>query len=198
MSFTPNIPASGQTLGNSRPQVLANFATLRTTISNATQPNHIDVNNAGAGKHIFVQMPVQTPGAANLPAANEGGFITQTVGANSELFFVRDNVNTYYQMTGPFTGGTNGNTPLFGGLLLQWGQATIPGGGTSVAVVFPVAYSAPAYSVVLTAWNNPITGSTPKVPGVTNVSNTGFDAINWNGVVPGGGVVVAWMAIGAQ
>lgn len=126
MSFTAGIPASGQSLGSSRTQVLNNFSVLRSTISNVIQPNHIDVNNTGAGKHIFVQMPVQVSGAANLPAAQEGGLITKTASGASELFYARDAVNAYLQMTGPlFTGqGTNsvgGTTMLFGGIILKWG-----------------------------------------------------------------------------
>lgn len=145
MSFTPNIPASGQTLGNSRLQVLNNFATLRTTISNVTQPNHIDVNNVGAGKHIFVQMPVQTPGAANLPAANEGGMITRTLAGNSELYYVRDAVNTYIQMTGPSSIVASGYTTVFGGLIIQWGLISVNTSGT--IEVFPIPFPNAALSV---------------------------------------------------
>ena len=141
MSFTPSIPASGQTLGNSRLQVLNNFASLRTTISNVTQPNHIDVNNSGAGKHIFLQMPNQTPGAANLPASGEGGMITRAISGNSELFYVRDAVNTYYQMTGPFVMNVgppaNGSILLFGGLIMNWGFLTSTAGPFNFVTPFP-------------------------------------------------------------
>lgn len=147
MSFTSNIPASGQTLGNSRPQVLNNFAILRSTISQGSgnpgpgdKPNHIDVNDIGAGKHIFVEMPVQTPGAANLPTANEGGMITQTSAGSSELFYVRDAVSTYFQMTGPLFTGKGGNsvggtTMLFGGIILKWGQVTSVGSTQAISFV---------------------------------------------------------------
>lgn len=150
MSFTPSIPTSGQTLGNSRTQVLNNFASLRSTISNVTQPNHIDVNNVGAGKHIFVEMPVQTPGAANLPDANEGGLITQTVNGNSELFYVRDAVNTYFQMTGPYTlnaGTPDGSITLFGGMILKWGTVPFSGGGI---LTFASAFLNNCFTAVLT------------------------------------------------
>lgn len=149
MSFTPNIPVSGQTLGNSRTQVLNNFASLRSTISNATQPNHIDVNDAGAGKHIFVQMPVRTEGAANLPDANEGGLITETVNGNSELFYVRDAVNTYFQMTGPYTlnaGTPDGSITLFGGMILKWGNVPFAAG----TVTFATPFLNNCFAVVLT------------------------------------------------
>jgi len=186
MTFTSNIPASGQTLGNSRLQVLNNFASLREAISNGSgsgsgQPNHVDVNNntgQGAGKHVFVQMPVQTPGAANLPLANEGGMITQTVSGKSELFYVRDNVNTYYQFTGPSLNATNGYTVILGGVLIQWFRATAANGAT---ITFPKAFSAPPYSIVGNEITNgggnvpfdfvkPITGST-GTPNATFILN---------------------------
>lgn len=145
MSFTPNIPASGQTLGNSRLQVLNNFASLRTTISNVTQPNHIDVNNVGAGKHIFVQMPVQVAGAPNLPAANEGGLITQTVAGNSELFYVRDAIATYLQMTGSVVPGNAGASVIFGGVRIQWINVVA---NDNTNIPFPVAFSANPWVIV--------------------------------------------------
>lgn len=144
MTFYPGIPFDGESLGQSKLEVRSNFATLRSTISNAVQPNHIDVNSANPGKHIFVQMPVQTSGAANLPLANEGGMITKTAVGASELFFVRDAVATYLQMTGPvFTGegGTGnqglsnvgGTTMLFGGIILKWGSFNTSGNKTFLA-----------------------------------------------------------------
>lgn len=145
MSFTANIPASGQTLGNSRPQVLNNFASLRSTISNSVKPNHIDVNNVGAGKHIFVEMPVQIPSAANLPLASEGGLITQTVGADSELFYVRDAVNTYYQMTGSVQNSANGYSVIFGGVRIQWFTATAADGAV---IPFPISFTGGTYVIV--------------------------------------------------
>jgi len=139
MSFTPNMPVTTQSLGTTQPLVLANFAALRSTISNAVQPNHVDVNSSGAGKHVFVQMPVQTASAANLPAANEGGLITQTVSGNSELFYVRDNTATYTQLT---KGNTfldvptaTGSTFLPGGLILKFGKYLT--GGDGATITFP-------------------------------------------------------------
>lgn len=145
MSFTANIPASGQTLGNSRLQVLNNFASLRTTISNVTQPNHTDVNNSGAGKHIFVEMPVQTPGAANLPLANEGGLITQTVSGSSELFYVRDAVNTYFQMTGSVVKANIGTSVVLGGIRIQWMAVNAASGAT---INFTVPFGGPPYVIL--------------------------------------------------
>ncbi len=205
MSFTANLPQTGQSLGVTRQPILNNFASLRNTISAGSgnpgagdKPNHIDVNNTGPGKHIFVEMPVQLPTVNNLPLANEGGMITQTISGKSELFYVRDAINTYYQMTGPSTVATNGCAPLFGGLMIQWGQENIPANGQNVPVTFPTAYSVPAYSVVVTALQNPISGATAKVPGASGISTTGFLITNWNGNFPAAGCLVSWIAIGKQ
>lgn len=174
MSFTPDIPASGQTLGGSRLQVLNNFKSLRETISTGSgtpglgqKPNHVDVNNGlgvGAGKHIFVEMPVQTTGPGNLPLANEGGMITRTLNGSSELYYARDGVNTYYQMTGPLINASSGSTVLFGGVIIKWG-VSIAGNAN---VVFASAFLANCFGVTLTNQQSTISS------GVTNVTTTGF------------------------
>lgn len=137
MSFTAGIPASGQSLGSSRLQVLNNFSSLRTTIANAALPNHIDVNATGAGKHIFVEMPVQTPSAANLTLSGEIALLAQTVAGSSEIFFNRDGSNTggtpnYYQLTSgiPKQGASAafGQSFLPGGFQLRWGVETVSNG----------------------------------------------------------------------
>jgi hypothetical protein len=169
MSFTSNIPAVGQSLGSSRTQVLNNFASLRTTISNGTLPNHIDVNNTGAGKHIFLQMPVQSPSAANLTLAGEFGVISKTANGNSELFFNRDGSNTtgtpnYYQLTAgtpvalqSTPQGNKGSSFLPGGVIVNYGQYTT--GGDGVAITFLTPFPTACFGVVLTI----ISGSQPIV-----------------------------------
>lgn len=151
--FTPAIPASGQTLGNSRMPILNNFASLRNTISAGSgnpgasdTPNHVDVNGQfglTAGKHIFVEMPVVTAGTINLPLVNEGGLITQLLNGSSEMFYARDGVSSggylnsgRYQMTGPFvlnTGTPNGSMVLYGGMYLKWGSFTITGASQAIS-----------------------------------------------------------------
>jgi hypothetical protein len=183
MSFTPNIPASGQSLGNSRTQILNNFAALRETISNGSgsgsgQPNHVDVNDnlgVGAGKHIFVQMPVQTAGAGNLPAAQEGGMITQTTNGSSELYYARDAVNTYYQMTGPFFNAegallSGGTTMLFGGIILKWGVISNNIAGPVNIVFATECGSAFPNSVYTINWNSNIGVNAT----ISNITTTGF------------------------
>lgn len=174
MGFTPNIPANGQTLGSSRLQVLNNFSSLRTTISNASLPNHIDVNLTGAGKHIFVELPVQTPSPANQPAASEGGLITQTASGSSELFYARDNEQSggnpvYRQITGPVTVAQQGSSVLFGGLIIKWGRVA---GATSGSVItFPGgAFPNNVYNLLLTT-KSTLSG---KFVGYSALSTTSF------------------------
>jgi hypothetical protein len=153
MSFTSDIPASGQTLGASRAQILNNFASLRDTISAGSgtpttgdTPNHVDVNNGsglGAGKHIFVEMPNVVPSALTQTLNHEGALFTQSKTTGSELFYCRDTASVtdpanLFQMSGPVTAAANGLTMLFGGIILQWGTQTISGAGTvTFASPFP-------------------------------------------------------------
>lgn len=175
MSFTAGIPASGQSLGSSRTQVQNNFSSLRTTISNATLPNHIDVNSTGAGKHIFIQMPVQTPSAANLTLSGEFGLIAKTANGISELFYNRDGANTagtpnYIQLTkGNPSVATPGYSFLPGGILIQWGLGTASGG--SAAITFPTPFPATLFSVVCTPLGTSAVGIAE-----TGQSTTGFTA----------------------
>ena len=133
------------------------------------------MNATGAGKHVFVQMPVQTPGAANLPAANEGGLITRTLNGSSELYYARDAVNTYYQLTGPVVNQLNptstilaqGSTVLLGGIILKWGHLTS-------LQLNPIPFATPfpnnVFSVVVTPINNPQIKFS-----VFNITLTGFN-----------------------
>ena len=56
--FIPNMPASGQSLGFTRPLVLGNFANYKENM----EVNHFGVNSPDFGKHKFMQMPQQASG----------------------------------------------------------------------------------------------------------------------------------------
>lgn len=201
MSFTANIPVSGQTLGASRSQIVLNFSTLRTTISNATQPNHIDVNNPtgqGAGKHIFVQMPIQTPGAANQPGANEGGIIAQTdANGSTELYYAHDNqqsagIPIYRQFTGASING-NGYAYVAGGILIQWAQATA---SDNTIINFPRAFSAAAFSVVANENFNAVTPADILKPALYTATGFTIRMTTFNGASQGAAQAFAYIAIG--
>jgi|SRR5208337_377759 len=92
MTFTTNIPVSGQTLGGSRPLVNGNFTSLYNTIA----VNHVPPNGSmgiGQGKHTFVEMPVQAVTPTTL--VNEGGLYTQTLaGTSASLLYYQRDANT--------------------------------------------------------------------------------------------------------
>jgi len=92
MSFTPNIPASGQKLGNSRLQVLNNFGNYNTVMS----VNHVAPNAIDQGKHKFMQMPVQA--SAPSSASGEGVMYTKTAGSQSIPFYKKDNLALVYPL----------------------------------------------------------------------------------------------------
>src|SRR5260221_6995693 len=85
MTFTPGIPASGQSLGASRTQVLNNFAVLRSTIAK----NHIDVNSAGAGKHNLAEFVNQ--GTSPATSTNEVALFGTSAFGTSQLALQKEN-----------------------------------------------------------------------------------------------------------
>lgn len=147
MSFTPGIPASGQSLGSSRTQVLNNFAVLRSTVAT----NHIDVNNAGAGKHNLSEYVAQ----AQAPATTTGevAMYCRSVSGTSQLFLQQENqlaAATDIQMSRLDKGILNAQTGysfLPGGLIIQWGRDAFVGAAVAKTVTFPVAFTTACYNV---------------------------------------------------
>ena len=114
MSFTPLIPAAGQTLGSSRPQVQNNFTNYNDVVS----VNHVAPNAPGQGKHKFLQMPVQA--SATTTASGEGGVYTKTTIGQSIPFYTKDNLAVQFPLIPiramvRFTlAGSNGPDPITG------------------------------------------------------------------------------------
>lgn len=181
MSFYPGIPSSGQSLGNSRPQVLSNFSSLRDTLA----VNHVDVNLIGAGKHKFVQMPAQ--GSAPITSADEIAEYVKVVSGNARVFVRQPNSGTEIQVSGydPVLSNTAGSTYLPGGILLQWGSLANAGSGQ--VVTFPIAFT-----TVFQAYAIP---SAIRQFGVSAVSNNTFTFVIEN---PSGAITVRWWAIGLK
>lgn len=175
MTYNPNLPATGQSLGFTRDPIRTNFQLIQTTIANVLQPNHNGIGTTGAGKHIFVQMPVQTPSGANLPAANEGGLITETVSGSSELFYVRDAIATYTQLTrGNPQSAAKGSSYLPGGLLINWqSKAAVAGVAT---FSFKTPFTNPPFVILVSSEANSA-GNNDVVVSKGSATNTGFDAL---------------------
>jgi hypothetical protein len=159
MTFTSDIPISGDTLGSTRDRIRTNFQ----QIALVEAVNHVPFNALGQGKHKFLQMPEQpgTIGQVGVPLppttlANEAGFYSK-IGANpaeANLVFRGENNGFEYQLTradqtnNATFGTSTGWTFLPGGLILQYGTMTTTGNTT--VVVFPVPLTVPLYSLTAT------------------------------------------------
>lgn len=150
MTYTKNIPVSGDSLGGTRVRINTNFQ----EIFNLIAINHVGFNTTGKGKHKFVQMP-SLGNADTLPSGlilGEGTLYTNTVSSRSELYYTPDASGNVYQMTrcstgsyASFAAANPGWTFLPGGLLLQYGAKNSP--GTSGTINFPRAFSSAYYSI---------------------------------------------------
>lgn len=167
MAYDPRPNASGDTLVGSRDAIRTNFTILQTVLNE----NHVDIDETGAGKHSFLQMPEQSSAPAT--DSNEGGLYTKVADSVTNLFFRQESSGDEIQLTAAQTplAATAGNTFLPGGLLLQWGKVASP--STSGQVTFPEAFSAEPYSIQVTSQGS---GSS-EVSKSTPPTSTTFDYI---------------------
>lgn len=124
MSYTLGIPADGQSLGNSKPQVRGNF----TTIFNAFAVNHVALDSLPQGIHKRVDLlEVSTPA----PLAGMDTLYAQATSIPlGELFYIRGGSPDVIQMTnGTPVNASSGSTFLPGGMLMQWGFETLNASG---------------------------------------------------------------------
>jgi hypothetical protein len=181
VNFTPNIPSSGQTLGGTRDDIRNNF----TNYYDNMVKNHADVNSADRGKHKFLQMPDQA--AAPATAVNEIGLYSKDVAGNSRLFLRQESNGPEVQISGltPLS-AASGYTFLPGGLIMQWGQATL-GASKTLVITFPIAFTT-VYQVI------PAITQIDRMIAVTAQTNTNFTVqIELNAA---NGFLVRYMAIG--
>lgn len=145
------VPQPTQTLADTQNPILQNFI----TINAGFLLNHVELGTAGAGKHKAVIMVNQT----NAPAA------PITVGLESAIYsapsLVAPNDPALFikgQNSGAGTNGleityalkaTSGWTYLPSGMIIQWGTATIGGGGT--VVNFARSFTTANYGVQVTS-----------------------------------------------
>ena len=95
MSFTANIPASGQSLGSSRLQVLNNFANYNTVVS----VDHVAPNASGQGEHAKVTL--NTFGSASYTVSGSKSYISSysASAAGSQLVYQPSIVNFFVPAT---------------------------------------------------------------------------------------------------
>jgi len=202
MTYTQNLPVSGDSLGGTRDRIRVNFQQIATVEA----VNHVAFNSTGEGKHKFLQMPEQA--SAPTTAVDEGGFYAKvgTSPAESNLFFRGENSGYEYQLTHvdssltasfSTSAGTNdsGWTFLPGGMLLQYGLRSVAASGSATTITYPKAFATAVYSITIGS----VTGE-GNSPGANNqfvkdgsVGLTTFQIVNSSS---SSARKVYWMAIG--
>lgn len=203
MTYTFNMPFDGQSLGNSKPQVRANF----NYIASSFAINHQDYNTATVGMHKFVQMPEQvsdpTTGAAI------GDLYTKTAQSFTNLFWRQESGGAdplkdqaaIIQMTNLApTNAAKGSTFLPGGLLLQWNTRTLATSGSTVTATFLNEFqiagvAANPYAIMLTAQCPALINISALSLGASNITSLGFDINRFGGT---GSLEIMYIAIGPR
>lgn len=150
MTFTPNIPTTGQSLGNTRDAIRNNF----TNYNNVISENHYAPNDANEGKHKYLQMPEEAADPAT--AVNEGAvYVKQGTGTVAQLFWRNENNGIVQQLTGNFDAGNQGSIEFFG-FKIKWGfQNVNPNTNTTITFVNslgnPDPFSTACYVVIPSA-----------------------------------------------
>lgn len=169
MVYTPNVPLSGQSLGETRDVIRANFEDINTAFG----ANHTPLTTDDSGKHLFLQMPEQV--SAPSTVGNEGGVYTKEgPSGTTELYFRAESNGAEYQLTNVSIGssanlGANpGYTFLPGGVIMQYGSF-VPGastGTTNFANTFPTG----VFGVWLQIKTNSTGGRTVQITSFTTTS----------------------------
>ena len=205
MAYNPNIPQSTDQLSVSQGQILQNFQSLQTNLNK----NHVDLNNALEGLHKYVQMPNITTNAIVVPAigANEMATYSDTYAktAQTEVFIRKQAASTAPASSQqvPMTAArfnASGYCYLPSGLLMKWGQITVPVINLNTTVNFNVDPSIPVFAVA--PYNVQVTIA--SLPAITNLSAMigTITATQFNiycraiSAVVGANVPVNWFAIG--
>ena len=192
MTYQAGIPLPGDKLNKSQNDIKNNF----TSCDGSFNLNHFGFSTLGgqAGKHKFVEMPVQTKPSI---VGGEGALYTKTSG-QTQLFYTSDNSTPQeYQMTRVIDASiarfanNPGWTFLPGGLILQWGFVAPP--GTSGTVTFlpnGVNFTVSIMHVFLTLER---AGTANESTTYNNASLTGFNYLTTSS---GGSTTLHWIAIG--
>jgi hypothetical protein len=101
MSYSTNVPQSGQSLGQTQAKILGNFGTIQSGFS----ANHGAFGASNVGKHLFMQMPEQ--GSDPTTAVDEGALYTKLsriTADGAQMFYRNESSGAVVQLTG--SGGT--------------------------------------------------------------------------------------------
>ncbi len=199
MPWNPDWPIGNKSVKFNESPGQENTTYLETTL----KINHyFDESAPNDGKHKFVQMPNGT-----LPAGLVSGDSTLYSKASgvAQLFYSHGNSALEYQLTtGRLTDnstfGTNtayavnhlgGWTFLPGGLIMQYGLRTVPGGSGQIS--FPCAFSAVPYQISVSLYRSTddhnVVVSTAIVPTTTTFNylcdTSGSTAVSWTAIGKG-------------
>lgn len=163
MAYTSNVPVSGQSLGNSRPIINANFGFIGTTLAK----DHFDTGNANCGLHQQVTQPSQGTGSPGGIAGTGRLFSGLNSNGLGDIHqFYQYPSGTRIQITNDQSSTTDINQsviPAMGGQIMQFGTGTTRTGGgnpeiTTLKVPFQVNGSGTTnYLVIITPYTNPAT-----------------------------------------
>ncbi len=129
MTFTPNIPTTGQSLGVTKNPINGNFTAINTTISQ----DHVAMNDANQGKHQWSTYVNQA--SPPTTASNETLVYSKTINGATRTVIRQAGGTTDRQIDGPVV--INNTTPfagesmILGGIILKWGVVTVGTGSTS-------------------------------------------------------------------
>lgn len=178
-TYTDNTPQSTNRISSTQKPIQSNFQ----AINELFNVNHVDFNDANAGKHKFLTLPFQV----SVPVTSSSQMSIYSAatadGNGSEVFFTYPTATTGTPLTGLGQLGlpaTPGYGYLAGSVLMKWGTATGITTGAN-AITFPVAVNIPVFSSVFLVQYTPASNYTlpaPTVttagPYITNVTTTGF------------------------
>ncbi len=116
MTYTLGIPADGQSLGNSKPQVRNNF----TNIFNTFAINHVGYN---ATSHSGMHSRVDLLNGPDLVSPSGTDTLYSKIAAGvGELFFIRPGGTPIQMTTNNPVIGVHGSSFLPGGIIVKWGS----------------------------------------------------------------------------
>ncbi len=164
MVYQPNIPNATDAIKNSQADVQRNFQSIGT----AFDKNHGDFNSAIPGQHVVVQMPVQVA-TPNPPfAATDVALynLNDAITTKSEMYVhkIQNATTAEIPMTASILStstpllASSGWTYLPSGIIMKWGNVTVPvpTSPDQQVIVFPVAADIPVFSVCIQVMITPV------------------------------------------
>lgn len=207
ITYNEDIPQATDKPSQSQGEILDNFQ----GINEIWKVNHYTFADNDAGKHTFVELPVQ--GIAPTPVADQSTLYTfeyQPTGANplaSQLVLVQPTGGARIPISSGSTSAGNGWSWLPSGLLMKWGQQTITTTNMLQTVTYPGStpeFNDAAVSIMLVI-NTSGVGATNDVDTVVYLKSRGdaakftfyaFRRTNVGNAPPNAGCVLSWLAIG--